>query len=578
MPAKSGKAKSDAGKFQQNPAKQRQLATVKLVEDDLPKIEEVEPLFHTYNQTKPDGAYFDEAAAVHAIQFIQKLRHFKGRTFAGRPFILLDWQLRIITEVFGWKRPDGTRLYREVYIEAARKCGKTTLAAAVGLYLAFEDQEPGAEVYFAAYDKDQAGICYSTARIFAENLPELRDQSVFYNSTKQVLIPTNPGAVIKVLSKESSKQYGLNLHGLIFDELMTQKTREMWEALTTSTGSREQPLIFSISTAGWNRESVCYEQHQRVRNVHDGASSDPYFFGAIFTSQDDVPWDSEEAWKAGNPSLGSSVKLSVYQEACAKAKNNPPEQNSFITLLVNRWVGQQSRFLPMSDWDACTDEPAIESGAVVFGGLDLSATTDLSAFVVCSPGKPVKLRAWLFMPSDNLRERGLRDKAPYDVWVREGLITLTPGNVIDYDFIKAVILQAAEEYTLKEVVFDPYNATQFVLDLEKEGITTRPLRQGVQSISAPAKELLRLTMQHQIAHGGNPVLRWMADHCAVKADEKGNIQLDKHASTSRIDAIAASVMALDSVMRYDSKPKVSVYDRRLQEARELDAATNRAKD
>ena len=246
-----------------------------------PTLAEVAPLFHTYDAVKPPGAYFDEKAADRAVKWIEgNLRHFKGR-WAGQPFYLMAWQCRLVRALFGWRRSDGSRLFRSAYVEAPRKSGKSTLASAIALYLAYGDDEAAPEVAFAAYDRDQAGICYQAARHMVEQVPELHAATAIYNCRKEMQFRDNPGGWLRALSRESASQFGLNLHGLIFDELMTQKTAEMWDALTTSQASREQPLIFAISTAGWDQESVCFRQRELARQVAEGTVEAPWFLGVV---------------------------------------------------------------------------------------------------------------------------------------------------------------------------------------------------------------------------------------------------------------------------------------------------------
>lgn len=556
MPAKAGKAKADAGKFKRPKPAQRQTAK----KGERPKVKAIAPLYSTLEQPRPEGCYFDQEAADRAIAWIESLRHFKGR-WAGAPFFLMEWQRELISNLFGWKREDGTRLYRLAYVEAPRKSGKTSLAAAIALYLAHADGEAAPEVYFAAYDKDQAAICFDTARFILEQDPALHAKTVIYNSKREMKLRENPGGFMRVLSKEVGKLYGINLHGAIFDELMTQKNRELWDALTTSEGSREQSLIFCISTAGWERHSVCFEQHELTRQIAEGAAEDESFLGIVYGAPIDADWTDEKVWEAANPSLGETASVDYYRRKFTKAKNAPTEQNAFRTLLLSQWVGQAERFLEMGAWDVCNEEPGREDGKTAFGGLDLSATTDLTGFTVLVGGKDVY--SWSFLPKDGIIERERRDRVPYRTWAEQGFITLIPGPVIDYGYVKKAVLEAAERFDLKDVAYDRWNSSQVVQELEDEGVEMRDLGQGFASMSAPMKELQRLVVEGKLAHGGNPVLRWCASNLAPKMDAAGNVKPDKDRSAHRIDPIVALVMAVDGWQRRGNQvPQQSVYEQR----------------
>jgi phage terminase large subunit-like protein len=540
-----------------------------------------EPLYATYDQPKPEGCWFDEEAAQRAVDFIEGLSHYQGE-FAGQPFWLLPWQERLVREMFGWKNPDGSRLYRTVYLEVPRKAGKTTLAAAVGLYLAYGDNEAGPQVCFAAKDRDQANYSYGTARVFAEQHPVLGPQSVFYNSRKEVVLAQNPGGVIKCLSSETSKLYGLNLHALVFDELMTQPNRIMWDALRTSMGARRQPMTFAISTAGWDKHSVCFELHEHARGIAAGEESDPTFLGVVYGAPEGADWTDPATWRASNPSLGVTVAESYYAQECQTALAMPTAQNSFRTLLLSQWVGQETRYIPMEAWDSNSRTvdldgllpKLLEDGDTqkrsCFGGLDLSSTTDLSAFVLVFPNDDdtVDVVARFFVPEERLRERGLKDRVPYEQWVKDGYITTTPGRTIRQSDIRDAIRRAAELYGLKDVSFDRWNATGLVQELEAgdenhDRVTMVEMGQGMASMSNPTKQLLQLVLDKRLNHGGNPVLRWMAENTAAKVDEAGNVKPDKAKSTARIDGIVGLVMAIDGwTRRGPSLLRRSVYEDR----------------
>jgi phage terminase large subunit-like protein len=523
-----------------------------------PQLVEVEPLFATYDAAKPPGGYFDEVAAARAVKWIEgTLRHFKGR-WAGQPFYLMGWQARLVRELFGWKRSDGTRLYRRCYVEAPRKSGKSSLASAIALYLAYGDDEAAPEVAFAAYDREQASICFNGARYMLEQVPELYATSI-YTSRKSMELRHNPGGFLRCLSRESAGQFGLNLHGLVFDELFTQKTRELWDALTTSQGSREQPLTFAISTAGWDQNSVCFEQRELARQVASGTVEASGFLGVVYGADMNADWTDERVWHCANPSLGETASIDFYREQAEQAKVIPTEQNRFRTLLLSQWVGQAERFLDMQAWDRCSAVP--ESRRVAFGGLDLSATQDLTAFTVLAEGTDVY--SWAFLPAEGIEERERRDRVPYRTWADQGSLTLTPGPVVDYSYVKAAVLDAMAQFDLRLVEYDRWNSSQLVIELENEGIPLAEVGQGFASLSAPTKELQRLVTEGKLRHGGDPLLRWCASNVAAKVDAADNVKPDKERSAHRIDPIVALVMAVDGWQRFGAEPeRRSVYEDR----------------
>lgn len=541
------------------------------------RVPEVAPGFSTYGiwtgnfeedlltppRGAPDGSYYDPETAQAAVDFIQRLFHFEGR-WAGNNFRLTWWQERLIRYVWGWNDKDGLRLIRQVYLEIPRKNGKSMFAAAIALLLAYADGEAAPQVFFAASDKEQASISYNMARVLIEQDEELAASTIIYNGAKRMLIPATHGE-LKALSGKTPKLYGLNLHGLVFDELMVQQNRVLWDALTTAQGAREQPLIFAITTAGWNRNSIAYEQREYTRQISEGTLTDHTFLGVVYTVPEDADWTLPETWKAASPSLGETISLDYYEKKCQEAIGQPSAQNSFRTLMLCQWVGQANRVIPMVDWDESTsvDLPPLR-GLRCHGGLDLSDTQDLSAFVLDFMDVPAEgFHVWLpffFIPEDGLAEKGRQDKVDYETWVSQGWITAIPGSVIRYEYIRETIREAAELYEIKDINFDRWGAVQLSRDLEDDGFTMVKMGQGYASMSAPTKETLRLIADHKLITGDNPVLRWMADNVAGAMDPAGNLKLSKATSGSRIDGLVAGVMALDGQMRRGGKKKKSIYE------------------
>lgn len=495
---------------------------------------------------------FDKELAQRAIDWFPRyLTHTKGR-WAGSPFFLLPWQKDVVGRLFGTIRDDGSRQYKYVYIEIPKKNGKSELGAGIALRLLFADNEPGAEIYSAAADRDQAAIVFNVAADMVRNNPVLLSRCKIIDSTKRIV--HNNGGIYRVLSSDAHTKHGYNPHGVIFDELHAQPNRELWDVLTAGAGdARRQPVFFAITTAGHDRHSICWEQHDYARKVRDGIVDDPSFLAVLYGADDEDDWTDEKVWKKCNPSLGETIALDSIREFCRKAQETPALENTFRQLRLNQWVKQESRFLPMKHWDAC---PPIEDldgmeGEELYAGLDLASTTDIAAFVALHRNDDGTFDVFpsFWIPKDSLRERTKHDAELYGRWIDSGTMYVTPGNVIDYKAIREKIREIGEQYLVKQIAYDRWNASQLVQDLEDDGATMVPFGQGFASMSAPTKELLNLVLAHKIRHNGNPVLRWMADNMVVEKDAAGNLKPNKAKSTEKIDGIVAMIMALDLAIR-----------------------------
>jgi phage terminase large subunit-like protein len=495
--------------------------------------------------------HFDPARADRVTQFFAThLRHVNGK-WAGKQFDLLDWQAdEIIRPLFGTLREDGARRYRTAYLEVPRKNGKSTLAAGMALYLLFADREPGAEVYSAAADREQARIVFSVAKEMVEGSPALRKRARVKRDSIEVR-----GSVYRVLSAEAYTKHGLNAHGIIFDELHAQPNRELWDVLTTSTGAREQPITCAITTAGYDRSTICYEQHEYSRKVDAGTVDDTSHFSYIATAPEGADWRDPATHAAANPGYDVTVKAEYLQREAEKAAAVPAYLNTFLRLHLNIWTGQNTRWLDMTHWDRCDLAPINErelAGRSCFGGLDLASTTDIAALALLFPnddepaGFDLVTRMWL--PEDGLHERGLRDGVPYDAWAAQGLLTTTPGNVIDYGAIRAELFNLGRRYRIEQLGYDRWGATQLAQELAADGLDMVPVGQGMATMSPALKELMHLIMTQRLNHGGNPLLRWMADNVAVQQDAAGNIKPHKAKSTGRIDGVVALAMAVHRVI------------------------------
>ena len=516
---------------------------------------------------KAKGSYYHEGLADRAVAFIQALNHTKGKWWK-EPFMLLDWQEQIIRDIFGIVKADGYRQFNTAYVEIPKKMGKSELAAAVALYLTCGDFEERAEVYGCAADRQQASIVFDVAADMVRMNPTLNRKCKILASTKRIeYTPTN--SFYQVLSAEAYSKHGFNIHGVVFDELHTQPNRKLFDVMTKGSGdARMQPLYFLITTAGTDTKSICYETHQKAKDILEGRKIDPTFYPVIYGADEDDDWTDPKVWKKANPSLGVTVSIDKVRAACESARQNPGEENSFRQLRLNQWVKQAVRWMPMEKWDKCrfaVPEDELE-GRVCYGGLDLSATTDITAFVLVFPpgdedDKYVVL-PYFWIPEDCLELRVRRDHVPYDVWERQGFLQTTEGNVVHYGRIEKFIERLGERFNIREIAFDRWGAVQMVQNLEGMGFTVVPFGQGFKDMSPPTKELMKLVLEERIAHGGHPVLRWMMDNIYIRTDPAGNIKPDKEKSTEKIDGAVATIMALDRAIRCGNDTSASVYDER----------------
>ena len=506
---------------------------------------------------------FDAKAGALPLKFFSScLSHVKGK-MAGDAFNLMPWQQAILANLFGWKRPDGTRRYREAFIFVPRKNGKTTLCSGIGLFVLLMDNEKGSEVYCAAADRNQSGLVFEVAKemVFAEE--SLSKELELYRGS---IIKKSDRSFFKPLSADVATKHGFNSHLVIVDEVHAMPNRNLIDVLTTSQGARTQPLTVYITTSDYDRESICNEKYEYACKVRDGIIDDPYFLPVIYEATTSDDWRSPDTWRKANPCFGVSLQEEYVRRECQKAMESPSYENTFKRLQLNIKTEQDVRWLPMDKWDACDGyfDPEALRGKECYGGLDLAATSDISALSLVFPnvidGKSVIL-PFFWLPRETAINRTRKDRIPYETWAKQMRITLTDGNVADYDVIRRDIVKISEKYKIKEIAFDRWNATQLVNQLVGDSIAMVQFGQGYVSMSAPAKELEKLVLSRMVLHGGNPVLRWMASNVSVEIDAAGNIKPSRAKSSEKIDGIVATVMALGRIQTKAVK-RPSVYEKR----------------
>ncbi|PZR07068.1 MAG: hypothetical protein DI536_28855 [Archangium gephyra] len=507
----------------------------------------------------PKGFRFIPELGERVVQFIEKFcKHHKGE-WAGRPLLLEEWQRRIIRIVFGWVRADGTRRFRTVYIEVARKNGKSLLASGFGLYLLVADQEPGAEVYSFATKEDQARLLWLEAgktvnksELLKRHVKVLADSITFDAA----------GAFFKPLGSDSDTQDGLNPHAGIADELHAHRTRGMWDVIQSGQGARREPMMIAITTAGVFRpESIGWEKHDYALKVLDGVFDDDAFFAFVAAPDEGDDPFSEVAMQKANPNWAVSVKPAWLRERAEEARALPSALNEYLRKHLNIWSQQNTAWLSLEKWRECEPSPAPREdfeaaleGRVCRGGLDLSSKLDLTALVLefeTERGLELLCRFWL--PEERIDEEARRGRTHYEQWRREGWLSATPGGAIDYDFIKEELRTLARRFRITELAFDPWGAQKLVNDLVKEGIATlepgedRPVcvecGQGYKSLSEATKDFEVSVVTKRLKHGGNPVLRWCANNVVLAKDEAGNMKPNKAKAAGKIDGIVAAIMA-----------------------------------
>jgi len=475
--------------------------------------------------------------------FAQFLKHGKG-THAGKPFILLPWQKQIISALYGTYKPDGGRRYRNGLILIPRKNGKTTLCAGLCLYELLFGETNG-EIYAVANSRDQARIIFGIASDMVATSKPLSKVVKIY---KNALYNPKTRSTFRVLSRDANTALGLNASFVIFDELLAAPDDALYNSMVTSMGARKEPLMLSISTAGFSKASFLYQLVEHGERVNLGVIKDDTFFARIYGLKDDQDWTSEDVWYNCNPSLGHTISIDFFRTEFARAKEFPRFENAFKTLYLNAWIDHQKSWIGDTEWMNCGEDIKIEDlkGETCFAGLDLSSTTDLTALSLCFyKNDKYYIFSKAFCPSDNIKARSRRDKVPYELWEQQGHLISTPGNATDYEYILKTLDTLSKDYNISGICIDRWNSSYLSTKLMEHGFNVIAFGQGFASMASPVRAMERLVLNKGIAHDKNPILRWCMSNVILKVDAAGNAKADKSKSRERIDLVISSLMALE---------------------------------
>lgn len=522
------------------------------------------PLLVTPPPLDLPGVWLDVDELRRTLEVFAKLPHTVGR-WAGAPFRLLDWQVVwVVAPIFALKGADGLRVVRTAWIEVPRKNGKSTLAAALGIRLAFADREPGAEVYAAAGDKTQAGAVFRPARLMAIKSRTLRRKLGPRGIQRNLLEHDDTGSIFRPLSSDGDRQHGLNVHGAVIDEVHVHKTADLIDALETGVGARSQPLVVFITTADEGREGSIYDVKRELieATIAGTVPRNPRLYAVVFgVDGDAADFDpfAIETIRAANPGIGFSVTEEYLLDAAATASASPSSLNRYLRLHLNVRTKQVTRWLPLKRWDACgaaVDDAEWRHLEGVGAGLDLSTTTDLTAWALSGRSErdgAVIWRVLLWVPEETASELERKRGLPMRAWAEAGWLRYTEGNVVDYQRVRDDVLEDLDRLEVwpDEVGFDPWNATETVQHLEREGMVMLPMRQGYGTLSPPTKAVERLVLGStpalpRLRHGGSPAMRWQADAVSIMQDPAGNVKPvkpDRLRTAKRIDGVVAAIMA-----------------------------------
>ncbi|TXH56411.1 MAG: terminase large subunit [Desulfurellales bacterium] len=525
-----------------------------------------------------EWAMFNPVEAQKALDFFPlMLRHVEGE-MAGQPFTLQEWQKGIIANLFGWQRQDSyerwVRRYREALIYIPRKNGKSPLAAGIALYVFFCDRMVGKQCYLAAGDRSQAGVVFSHCKGMVNQEPLLAERCKIYGGTgseyqTRSIVREDEHSFLRVISADANTKHGGNTLLAVVDELHVQPNRDLVDVLSTSMASKNvpQPLMVYLTTADYERVSICNEKHDYACKVRDGLIQSPTFLPVIYEATLNDDWTKPEVWAKANPNLGVSVSKDYLELKCKEAQELMSFQNTFLRLNLNVRTQQDTRAIPMDDWDACSDgvtdplawrNQAMDrlKGRRCAGGLDLGSVSDLTAFVLLFEDEEspdfYDVLPFFWCPRASAEQRSKRQQVPYLAWGQAGFVTLTDGNETDYQIVRRDINQLCDRFGVFEISADRlFQGAQLCQDLIRDGLNVVEMGQGYVSMAAPTRRLLELVIGHKLRHGANPVLRWMAGNAATESDNANGdavLKFSKRKSTEKIDGIMGLCMALRPLM------------------------------
>lgn len=494
-----------------------------------------------------------------AVKFMERLK--LTGDFTGQPLILRPFQEDLVRKLFGTKNPDGKRVYRRCFLMLPRKNFKTETCAAIATTSLLGMGREGQSIILAASDRYQASILFDRAEQMIRQSKALMSRCRIRTAKKQIVCPKT-FSELKVISSEGRRQLGASPSLVLIDELLAQPNRELWDALTSSFGARQEPLLIAITTQTNRKESLCYEEYLYAKAVQADPSLDPSYLPIIYEASPEDDWTSEKTWQACNPAW-SDLLRDFYQSELVKAQQIPAEETKFKQFYLNLLVTAVNRFVNPEKWTLCGKglvEAEKLKGRVCYAGLDVSNTSDITAFVLCfEVDGDFKVLCWFWLPSNYAKKRQERDGIPYLRWAanKANNLKLTTGldpDVIDHDEVIADILKICREYKVKQINVDPYNATQIVLKLKAQRLKVEAFRQGTLSMNAPLKDLTVNIAYGKVHHGNNEVLTWMSEQACIVTDAMGNWRLDREDQKVKIDGIAAMAMAFATCVENQKKP------------------------
>jgi phage terminase large subunit-like protein len=522
-----------------------------------------------------EGYYFDADWAQLCIDFFPDCLCLVKGDAAGQAYHLQDWEKAVVGNLFGWKsKATGYRRFRECLFYVARKNSKSTLGAGIAALIFMLDKEPGMEIYSAAGEAKQASLVWQSAKAMLARSPDLASKIKFYQYRMELL--SDELSKYEYISADADTKHGFNTHAALIDELHVCD-RELVDVLTSSMGSRKQPITIYFTTADYFRESICNEKYRYACDVREGRIKNPRFLPVIYEVPRDADWRDKSLWPLANPNLGISKNVEFMEEEYQKACDIPAYENTFRNLHLNQITEQLERVIPMDKWAACGietpgDPPVLYDpikwreetitrlkGKAPAAGLDLGSLSDLTALVLLfREEKGITVLPYFWIPEENARDKEKKHKVPYLTWANQGFINRTPGDQTDYSYVRRDINSYGKHFAFKKIKFDRlFQGGQTGTDLLSDGFDIEECGQGFLSMAAPMKEMLRLILSGEFLHGNNPVLTWMAANLAVETDASGNMKPSKKRSTEKIDGISAGAMALVTLMA-DTKKK-SIY-------------------